>query len=132
MAAPRCSKANVMTSLETRQKERDSLLLMASLRLGGGASLYPVKVRNLSAGGMMAEGEAPVEHGSLVTVQLRHIGPVEGSVAWVQENRFGVAFTDAIDPKLARAPVAAGSADLATPRYVRPPPDRPDGRLRAI
>ena len=121
-----------MTSLETRQKERDSLLLMAALRVGGNGHGYPIKVRNLSAGGMMAEGDAPIDRGSPVTVELRNIGAVEGSVAWVQERRFGIAFADAIDPKLARAPVRAGAADLASPRYTRPPLDRYDGALRAI
>ena len=87
-----------MTSLETRQKERDSLLLMAALRVGGNGHGYPIKVRNLSAGGMMAEGEAKATRGALVMVELRNIGWVEGSVAWKQDNRFGIAFVDEIDP----------------------------------
>ncbi|MNC96807.1 hypothetical protein D3C83_142760 [compost metagenome] len=56
----------------------------------------------------------------MVTVELRNVGRVEGSVAWVQDNRFGVAFVEEIDPKLARAPVSNGN-DLDTPRFVRPP-----------
>ena len=57
---------------------------------------YRVKVRNLSAGGMMAEGEAKVMRGALVAVELRNIGWVEGSVAWKQDNRFGIAFVEAL------------------------------------
>jgi hypothetical protein len=67
-----------------------------------------------------------------VTVELRNIGVVPGSVAWVEGNRFGVAFADTIDPKLARSPVRAGPPDLASPRFTRPPTGRSDGTLRAI
>jgi len=121
-----------MSQVETRQIERDSLLLMASLRLGGTGPSHRIKVRNLSAGGMLAEGELRVARGAPVLVELRNIGTVEGAVAWVQGNRFGVAFAAEIDPKLARAPVASGPADLASPRYTRPPLDRYDGTRRAI
>jgi len=121
-----------MSHVETRQIERDSLLLMASLRLGGGEPGHRIKVRNLSAGGMLAEGDAPVDRGSPVVVELRNIGAVEGTVAWVQGNRFGVAFAAEVDPKLARAPVASGPTDLASPRFTRPPLDRHDGTLRTI
>ena len=110
-----------MSSVETRQVERDSLLLLAQLRVDGGGTEYRVKVRNLSAGGMMAEGEVPVARGSLVSVELRNIGRIGGSVAWTQECRFGIAFVDEIDPKLARAPVAAGARDPSSPRFTRPP-----------
>jgi hypothetical protein len=112
-----------MSSVETRQIERDSLLLLALLRVDDGAAEFQVKVRNLSAGGMMAEGNAPVARGSLVSVALRNLGWVDGSVAWKQDDRFGFAFVEEIDPKLARAPVAAGAPDLASPRYTRPPLD---------
>ena len=42
---------------------------------------------------------------------------VKGTVAWAQDNRFGVAFETEIDPKIVRAPV--GTAPEA-PRYTRP------------
>lgn len=121
-----------MASIETRQIDRDSLLLMASIRVGRFGPGWPIKVRNLSACGMMGEGDLPAERGAQVTVELRNIGAVPGSVAWVEGNRFGVAFADTIDPKLARSPVRAGPPDLASPRYTRPPLHRPDGRRRAI
>lgn len=110
-----------MTNVETRQVERDSLLLMAQLRVDGGEPEYRVKVRNLSAGGMMAEGKVPVVRGSLVTVALRNLGWVEGSVAWKQDERFGIAFVEEIDPHEARAPVTTGAPDLSSPRFTRPP-----------
>ncbi|HEX5477321.1 MAG TPA: PilZ domain-containing protein [Burkholderiales bacterium] len=120
-----------MSNVETRQVERDSLLLLAQVRVDRAGAEYPVKVRNLSAGGMMAEGKAPVIRGSLVSVALRNIGWVDGTVAWKQDDRFGIAFAEEIDPKIARAPVRAGTPDFASPRFTRPPLDTYDN-LRKI
>lgn len=96
-----------MDGSENRQIARDSLFVMADLRLGGGEEEHRIKVRNLSAGGMMGEGTVRVARGDTVEVNIRNVGWVPGSVAWVQEDRFGVAFSEEIDPKVARAPVAA-------------------------
>ena len=107
-----------MSDAEHRQISRDSLFVLADLQIEGDATEYRVKVRNLSAGGMMAEGAVTVLRGMPVIVNLRNIGWIEGTVAWVQDSRFGIAFRDEIDPKIARAPVVAGET---TPVYVRPP-----------
>jgi hypothetical protein len=108
-----------MANLETRQIERDSLLLLARLRVEGGEAEYRVKVRNLSAGGMMAEGSAPVARGSLVSIDLRNIGWIEGSVAWKQDDRFGIAFAGEIDPLVPRAAAAPAGPDMIVPRFAR-------------
>jgi hypothetical protein len=112
-----------MSNVDTRQLSRDSFFLMANVKAEGDASgqEHRVKVRNLSSGGMMAEGHMRVARGALVSVELRNIGWVEGSVAWKADNRFGIAFAEEIDPMLARANVPSGIPDLDTPRYVRPP-----------
>ena len=107
-----------MSSVDTRQIPRDSHFLLSTLRLDGEERLNRIKVRNLSAGGMMAEGQVRVRRGTLVHVDLRNIGWIMGSVAWVQDNRFGVAFADEIDPKLVRQPVT-GKADDDAPGYTR-------------
>jgi prepilin-type processing-associated H-X9-DG protein len=96
-----------MSNVETRHVNRDSLFLLAQLRVAGQDDLYRVKVRNLSAGGMMAEGAVPVQRGQQVAVELRNIGWVDGSVAWKQDDRFGIAFLDEIDPAHARAAFSA-------------------------
>lgn len=106
-----------MNEGENRQVSRDSLFLLADLRVDGLDGEYRIKVRNLSAGGMMGEGPVRVVRGAIVEVNLRNIGWVEGSVAWVQESRFGVAFREDIDPKLARAPISV--AEDTAPRFVR-------------
>ena len=111
-----------MADNDHRQLSRDSLFLLAELRLEGADEVHRVKVRNLSAGGMMAEGAVGAERGLPVAVQIRNIGWVEGTIAWVQGDRCGIAFADDIDPMIARAPVAP-SNDAFTPRYVKPPID---------
>ena len=108
-----------MSGVDTRNINRDSLFLMADLRLDGDPIAHRVRVRNLSAGGMMAETDLRVLPGTRVTVELKNVSPVEGNVAWVQEQRFGVAFAEEIDPKAPRSQVNSGG-DLATPRFVRP------------
>ncbi len=106
-----------MNNVDTRQVNRDSLFLLAQLRVDGQQDEYRVKVRNLSAGGMMAEGMVQVVRGQLVQVELRNIGWVKGSVAWKQEDRFGIAFLDEIDPARARAPLASPEASGLSARH---------------
>lgn len=120
-----------MSEAEHRHLSRDSLFVLADLRIDGADTGERVKVRNLSAGGMMADGAVKVLRGMPVSINLRNIGWVEGTVAWVQDGRFGIAFRDEIDPKIARAPIVAGET---TPVYVRPPLPGPaeGGRLRKI
>ena len=126
-----------MSHVDTRQSSRDSLLVLAKLRVDGdpGDLEHRVKVRNLSASGMMAEGDVKVSRGSLISVELRNIGWVDGTVAWKQDDRFGIAFIEEIDPIKVRAPVKPADADLTTPKLVRPPVDTgytPRSRLRKI
>lgn len=119
-----------MTDIEHRQVGRDSLFLMADLRVEGQAGDHRVKVRNLSARGMMAECTVRVTSGAGVEVNLRNIGRVAGRVAWIQDNRFGIAFIDEIDPLLPRATAEPGES---TPRYLKSTITAPDPRsLRKI
>ena len=63
-----------MDGSENRQLERDSLFVMAELRVDGMAGEDRVRVRNLSAGGLMAECALPVQRGQVVWVKLRNLG----------------------------------------------------------
>jgi len=124
-----------MDAGENRQIGRDSLFLMAELRIDGNQAEHAIKVRNLSAGGMMGEGPVKVKRGAIVEVNIRNIGWVEGSVAWVQDSRFGIAFCDEIDPKIARASMKAGDdEELFKPHYTRTPmmQNETNGGLRKI
>ena len=125
-----------MDENDHRQVSRDSLFLMAELRLPGQEALARVKVRNLSAGGMMAEGVMHAVRGTLIEVNIRNVGWVEGAIAWVQGDRCGIAFSDDIDPMIARAPISTGQGTTGqdTPRFVKPPIDfaAQQQRLRKI
>jgi len=58
-----------------------------------------IRLRKLSATGMMAEAEAVPQLWTPLQVSLRHIGKVPGFVAWVEGNRFGICFDENIDPE---------------------------------
>ncbi len=100
-----------------RELDRDSLFLKANLRFVDGDDCGEVRVRNLSAGGLMAEAAVLAKRGDKIQLELRNIGRVTGYVAWVAQGRFGVAFDHPIDPKLARKPV--GQSKLELPRYLK-------------
>lgn len=109
-----------MDEAEQRQIARDSLFVMADLRLDGNEETHRIKMRNLSAGGMMGEGSLRLTRGTIVWVEIRNIGWVEGSVAWLHGGRFGVAFREEIDPKLARPPISTAEiAPNSVPNHIR-------------
>jgi hypothetical protein len=121
-----------MADNDHRKLSRDSLFLMAELRLPGQDAPARVKVRNLSAGGMMAEGAVRAIRGTMVEVNIRNLGWIAGAIAWVQGDRCGIAFSEDIDPMIARTPVASSGA--STPRLAKPAIDfgAPERLLRKI
>lgn len=109
---PDPDKATALKAPGDRVRDRDSLLLKANMRLVGPNTTIETRVRNLSAGGMMAEATAKVARGDVVEVELRNVGWVGGKVAWVTENRFGVAFDHPINPKIVRKPVGQNNSAI--------------------
>lgn len=95
-----------------RVSARDSMLLAATIRRRSDSEeeLVPVRVRNLSAVGLMADYDHEAEVGEPVLITLRGIGKVQGMVAWVRKGRIGVAFDEDVDPLLARRPVGGQAA----------------------
>jgi len=95
-----------------RGSARESMLLLSSLRAEAepGAAPISIRVRNLSAGGLMAECNRRFARGERVEVELRGIGLVGGAVAWSRDGRVGIAFDREIDPRDARRPVGGGGA----------------------
>lgn len=83
-----------------RGQNRDSLFVKAVLRFPASGDEKEVRVRNISAGGLMAEAPLRTPRGDPIEVHLRNIGWVSGKVAWVAESRFGIAFDYPIDPKM--------------------------------
>lgn len=87
-----------------RDGSRDSMFLMARINYGQGKSA-PMRVRNLSAGGLMADCKARVATDDPVVIDLRGYEDLTGHVIWAQNGRIGVAFDAPIDPRDARKPV---------------------------
>lgn len=125
-----------MTGVETRSDSRDSLFLLANVRVEQGTDQHRVRVRNLSDGGMMGEGTMKVQRGNRVEVELRNIGTIDGNVAWVQDQRFGIAFDEEIDSQLARKPSAevleTPNATNSISRAHRAPPQPKPQNLRKV
>ncbi len=104
-----------MSGVDTRSVSRDSLFLLASIKVEQQDEVYRVRVRNLSDGGMMGEGHLRVTRGNRLVIELRNVGKVNGSVAWVQDDRFGIAFDEEIDSAAARAPANETADPAAAP-----------------
>ncbi len=100
-----------------RQESRDSLFLMADMRVPGSREVQQIRVRNLSPGGLMADYSEGLAQGMAIEFEVRGIGWITGHVAWSAAGRIGVAFDRQIDPMLARKPVGMGAK---TPVYVKP------------
>ena len=98
---------------------RESLVLMGQLSIEGEGTTVSVRIRNLSATGMMAELADPPQLGAHATIEMRNIGLVHGTIAWARGGKFGMHFDIEIDPMEARKPV--GTAPRA-PEFARPPP----------
>ena len=107
MDGPGSAAADEQAFSNLRSSPRDSMFLIATMRRAGGAESV-IKVRNLSAGGLMAEVETGFSPGEAIEAELRGIGNVSGRIAWAAGGRVGVAFDQIVDPKLARKPVSGG------------------------
>ena len=125
-----------MTGVETRSVSRDSLFLLANVRVEQESEQHRVRVRNLSDGGMMGEGTMRVQRGNRVEVELRNIGKIGGNVAWIQDQRFGIAFDEEIDSQSARKAGGEVNSDTAAAGSMsyahRAPPPPPERKLRKV
>ncbi len=121
---------------QQRSADRDSLLLLAAMRLADQAETPRIKVRNLSNRGLMAETPIRIACGEQLKVDLRNIGWVSGTIAWVSENRFGMVFAAEIDCKAVRRAASLDdqtAGNVPRPRVVvsLPAPVEP-GKLRRV
>lgn len=96
-------------NIERRQSERAHAHLPAELQVENVSGTHLVEVRNLSASGLMGVGSLAAKRGSKVKLAILGQEPIEGVVAWVQEDRFGVGFAQPLDESsLERMHVVAG------------------------
>ncbi len=110
-----------------RGTKRDSLFLKGAVTCRRTRHCFDVIVRNLSAGGLLADSEQLPEAGDALMIALRNVGDVPGRVVWVREGRFGMAFDVTIDPAAARQPVR-----VKTQRKPASPPPPPRGGTYAL
>jgi hypothetical protein len=113
------SEDNAEAAAKARNAARDSMMLQAPLRRVSSPAHRPVtlRIRNLSAGGMMAECSEPLAAGEQVVMELRGIGEAAGRVAWCHDGRVGISFDTPIDPRLTRKPVAMPKRPVMPPSY---------------
>ncbi|WP_267386648.1 PilZ domain-containing protein [Sphingomonas sp. GC_Shp_3] len=103
---------------QDRSASRDSLFLMAELRVD--EQVTTVRIRNLSAGGLMAEFPQGLDQDTEVTCELRGVGIVHGKVAWSAAGRVGIAFDRQINPLMARKPVGIAVKPKMVPNVAVP------------
>lgn len=90
----------------SRSTDRDSLFMQANVLIPGQQTPVTVRVRNLSAGGMLAEAKVRgLAQGAEIEAELRNVGFVPGRVVWVGEGKFGIAFDHPVDPQAVRRQV---------------------------
>ena len=85
-----------MASVERRHQLRNDLCQVADARIGRDPAIHAIKIRNLSASGLMGECAVKVASGTRLELDLPELGRVSGTVVWVHEPRFGVAFDDEV------------------------------------
>lgn len=95
--------------VSTREKSRQSLFLTAEVEVEGRSEPLKVRVRNLSAGGMLAEAARDVPVGAVLRVELANVGRIGARCIWSGVGRFGVAFDQLIDPEAARRKLTRSS-----------------------
>jgi hypothetical protein len=81
---------------QNRQSRRSNVLMAASIEAAGSST--PVRMRNLSAEGVLIEGdELPIE-GTIVLFRKNEL-KAPGQVVWVKGRRAGIAFDTKLDPE---------------------------------
>jgi len=126
------SFGGINMSAAKRSMDRDSLFLKAVLRFPNTKDEHEVRIRNVSAGGLMAEIPTDALRGEPVEIKLRSIGWVSGHIVWVTARRVGIAFDHPINPKGARKPANAGVLELPLyPQRLNTTPP-PPGKLRRV
>jgi hypothetical protein len=105
------------TAESKREKDRESMFLLASVVFENSSEKLSMRVRNISNGGMLVDCPDIHEKGRPLIAELKGIGAVAGRVAWSNAGKMGVAFNVEVDPKLTRQPVGVAAK---TPYYSTP------------
>jgi PilZ domain len=90
---------------QNRQKIRESIFFGASVLFKKTGEELPVRVRNISPGGMMIDCTLGAGIGDEIVADIKNIGKVTGRVAWAVAPRMGIAFDHEVNPARARLKV---------------------------
>ncbi len=107
----------MIPATDKRNEKRDSMLMMAQLRVEGAGSSEKVKIRNLSNSGIQVEGPVLATDGQRAVVTIRQIGDVGGVVTWTKSARIGISFDEPINSGAARTSLVGDMPEA--PRYAR-------------
>ena len=107
----------MMPDTDLRREKRDSVLMMAQLKVEGADTSERVKIRNLSDSGIQVEGPVLADSGQRAIVTIRQIGDVGGVVTWTKSARIGITFDEPINSGAARTSLVGDMPEA--PRYAR-------------
>ena len=96
---------------------RHGLIRLATLKSNGQS--FPVRLRNISAGGALLESDRSLEPGSEVQLDLPGCGTIAADVRWSQSGRLGINFREEFDlRKLAPPKKHGNNVKVLKPAYL--------------
>lgn len=99
-------------SFVPREKRHTTMLLVARIVLETGEDQL-CRIRNISPGGLMLESSATLRSDQKITIQLRDLCALAGTVVWVRAPNCGIKLDPLADvPELLRS-ITAKSADAS-------------------
>lgn len=109
-----------MTKLETRQRDRDRVLMFAQVSIENQAERHRVRLHDLSPRGVRAEGDVSVCPNMRLEIEFGKAGSAMGTVAWCDGQIFGLALEKDIEPDaVRRATIQAAQPSYEAPTFVR-------------
>lgn len=114
---------------DRRQKNRISMMLMATVCFEGAGEGVKARILDLSGGGIRVATVCHLKRGHRLVVSLKGIGEVPGQIAWARGAELGVEFDREIDP------AGVGRALTGMPitthiNFAKAPVPRPGFRVR--
>jgi hypothetical protein len=103
---------------------RQALLKLANIQWNG--MQFQVRIRNISTGGAMVEGDRTLPLGSNVQLDLPEAGSLGAEVRWAESRRMGLQFDEQLDLRklnavkqrsFGAAPAEGYQPKAAAPRY---------------
>lgn len=114
---------------DRRQKNRISMMLMATVRYEGARDGVKARILDLSSGGIRVATICTLRRGHRLVVSLKGVGDVPGRIAWARGAELGVEFDHEVDPGgVVRA--LTGMPPASHINFAKAPVPRPGFRVR--